>query len=203
MVTPRVGPGIEPPISKKKQKEAAASARTTAGGTSAASSSGLKPGPKDKEKDGAKTGNKAHGNHSKTAGGGHGGAGGASHGTSKKKDGQQHRGEGGRLAGDKLTAANEAKLLGEIDEDFYFPSQSGKSKPPNENANDELIPGQESGNQSDLEIELIFKGLVASHPGQPLATAGMGSAWVNPKWSKFGKLGVKESFRDAFRSGKP
>ncbi|KAG0140129.1 hypothetical protein CROQUDRAFT_53734 [Cronartium quercuum f. sp. fusiforme G11] len=198
VVTPRVGPGIEPGVSKKKKKEAAAGAQNSSGDTAIASSSGSRAGPKDKEKDVTKTGTKSHSSHNKAAGGGHGGTGGGggAHGSSRKKDGH-HRGEGGRSAGDKLSAASEAKLLGEVDEDFYFTPLPAKPKPANEA--EELITEQESGSQSDLEIELILQGIVASHPGQPLATAGMGSAWVTPRWAKFGKLGIKEGFRDAFR----
>ncbi|KAH9809341.1 SCA7, zinc-binding domain-containing protein [Melampsora americana] len=189
VVTPRVGPGIEPGVSKKKKKEAARAAmgNTTTTGIN-------KHGTKDKERDHPKQNGKSNNTHNRSFGG-TGGGNGVSSG-SKKKDGQ-HRGEGGRSTGDKLSAANEAKLLGEIDEDFYFPVTPPKAQTVMEV--DGVITEEDPNSHSDVEVELIIKGLIASQPGQPLVTSRMGSAWVNPRWSNFGKLGVKESFRDAFR----
>lgn len=191
VVTPRVGPGIEPGVSKKKKKQAAG-ACAAMGNTN--TSGGMKHGTKDKERDHTKHNGKSSNTHNRAFGGAGGGSGASS---GKKKDGQHHRGEGGRSTGDKLSAANEAKLLGEIDEDFYFPVTP--AKPQTAMEVDGAIPEEDPTSHSDVEVELIIKGLIASQPGQPLVTSSMGSAWVNPRWSNFGKLGVKESFRDAFR----
>lgn len=208
MVTPRVGPGIEPGVSKKKKKKKEGSGAQTeaeADGMVVPTAAKSKPSAKEREKDKTGTKSKSGGGtaHSKSTGGGGGGGGGA-HGGSKKKD-PNHRnraGEGKRPTGEKMTAANEAKLLGEIDEDFGFstslPHPPGAG--PDEMEMDGMRPEEEEiDHQSDLEMELIVKGIVASRSGQPLVASGMGSAWVTPRWSKFGKLGVKETFRDAFR----
>ncbi|KAI9631001.1 hypothetical protein KEM48_013365 [Puccinia striiformis f. sp. tritici PST-130] len=127
----------------------------------------------------------------------------------------------------KLSAANEAKLLGELDADFYLivppPKKSSSSssklqqkstpidvdgdtvmggEPPDHHPHQLDSEGEEdrSDNESDSEFEAVLKGLIISQNflRKPCSFSSSSSSAVNC-WSKFSKLGVRESFANSFK----
>jgi len=278
VVTPRVGPGIEPGLSKKKKKELASLANKNSSNNNGNSkrsendastgsnnnsisknqtgngSSGNKNNKSGQVKDKDKSSNSAH--HTSKSGNGDpksSAAGGNASGTNKKSSGHaglSSKGEA-RTTSAKLSAVNEAKLLGELDADFYLvvpPKKSGPKKaavtggvqpgsmdrdgdtamgepavdaplPPPPPPPDRPLPNEkiedddeDSGNESDEEFEAVIRGLIVSQsflkpvtllPSDPLAKnpfppPSACSLHVN-HWSKFAKLGVKESFKNSFK----
>jgi len=280
VVTPRVGPGIEPGLSKKKKKELASLANKNSSNNNGNNkrsendastgsnnnnsnsknqagngSSGNKNNKSGQVKDKDKSSNSAH--HTSKSGNGDpksSAAGGNASGTNKKSSGHaglSSKGEA-RTTSAKLSAVNEAKLLGELDADFYLvvpPKKSGPKKaavtggvqpgsmdrdgdtamgepavdapllPPPPPPPDRPLPNEkiedddeDSGNESDEEFESVIRGLIVSQsflkpvtllPSDPLAKnpfppPSACSLHVN-HWSKFAKLGVKESFKNSFK----
>ncbi|PLW30688.1 hypothetical protein PCANC_18701 [Puccinia coronata f. sp. avenae] len=297
VVTPRVGPGIEPGISKKKKKELASLANKNP-------SNGGNKGNEDDPSSGSAQNNNNNSNnnnnngnnknpvgngsgannkhqksgqvkdkssssghhHASKSGGGDGkvpsGAGGHPSGGTKKAGG--HTGQPSakgdhRTTSAKLSAVNEAKLLGELDADFYLviPPKAERKKAagprPVDRDGDTAMAGDPpaladaapppdgpsptratarlqkqadhdhdqdhdhedgSANESDSEFEAVIRGLIvaqnllkpatllssdppqkSSFPPPPSCSYSLHS---NP-WSKFSKLGVKESFKNSFK----
>ncbi|KNZ59301.1 SAGA-associated factor 73 [Puccinia sorghi] len=273
VVTPRVGPGIEPGLSKKKKKELASLANKNSSNNgnnkrnendaSSSSnnnnsnnknqvgngSSGHQNNKSGQVKDKDKSSHSAH--HTSKSGNGEpksSAVGGNASGTNKKSSGHaglSSKGEA-RTTSAKLSAVNEAKLLGELDADFYLVVPPKKSGPKNVAVTGAVRPGpmdkdgdtamgepavdapappewplpkeqiedddEGSGNESDEEFEAVIRGLIVSQsllkpvtllPSEPLARnpfppPSACSLRAN-HWSKFAKLGVKESFRNSFK----
>ncbi|KAH9455655.1 hypothetical protein Pst134EA_023113 [Puccinia striiformis f. sp. tritici] len=263
VVTPRVGPGIEPGISKKKKKELASLANKNNNNNQSNSDKNGSNGDQSQENDNSNNNNQvknqSSGNStqgqvvnksttsnstkssgqakSNTGGGGGGGSqgGGTSQvtGTNKKTNhpsSQSLSKTGGTqtsTSSTKLSAANEAKLLGELDADFYLivppPKKSSSSssklqqkstpidvdgdtvmggEPPDHHPHQLDSEGEEdrSDNESDSEFEAVLKGLIISQNflRKPCSFSSSSSSAVNC-WSKFSKLGVRESFANSFK----
>ncbi|MBW0568313.1 hypothetical protein O181_108028 [Austropuccinia psidii MF-1] len=244
VVTPRVGPGVKPGLSKKKKKELGNTTNHNINPSSSTqgvidSSKKQSSGVKDKTTGNSNSNSKQTSSKTQT-----GGSNGVSSHSNKKKEGHGHH-KTQRSTTEKISAANEAKLLGEIDEDFYLiippkpqpkplrtetdqdgdtrmneaevveeglmkqVSNDGVLSPKKEVSklvSETVVTTVEAGEEdevdspSDVELELVIKGLISSKSGQPLARQSMASAWLNPRWSKFGKLGIKENFREAFKT---
>ncbi|OAV91320.1 hypothetical protein PTTG_08230 [Puccinia triticina 1-1 BBBD Race 1] len=279
VVTPRVGPGIEPGLSKKKKKELATQVnkngnnggstsgqndasngsstnhtnRNQSGNGSSGNGNNKSGQAKDKDKatSSANHPSKSGTGASKSSAGG-GNQGGHGSGSTKKsggQSGQPTKGEHGRTTSAKLSAANEAKLLGEVDADFYLvvppksaakttktPVVAGPRQGPVDRDGDTPMaaPGPEapadprppfvatkedsedeaSENESDEEFEAVIRGLIVSqnflHPISLLSSEAHSKNPFPPppsssypthstQWSKFTKLGVKESFKNSFK----
>lgn len=272
VVTPRVGPGIEPGLSKKKKKELANQANKSANGednndnnrsnssNQSNKNSGSNPSTqksnnsKDKEKStNSNSLSKSTNPGTKSSSGANGGATGSSNANNKKSTHPGQSKSDNRTISEKISAINQAKLLGEVDDDFYLiipahlktlkkkkpagqvdqmvdqdgdtpmalpgsdaqMTQANQQTPPEKPAinRDDDQDDDQSVTESDIELELVIKGLIVSQsnlrPADMILSShhhhSKHSAYSPPYslhsnyWSKFGKLGVKENFKNAFK----
>ncbi|KAI8457291.1 SAGA-associated factor 73 [Phakopsora pachyrhizi] len=258
VVTPRVGPGIEPPQSKKKKAAAAAAAANSTSSTNLnlnkenpnSSNKQSKNNYSNNSRSNQSTSNSIRNsknlrvtsssvlnNPKSTSKSSTNGQNQTSQ--NRRKDLNQHS----RTINDRV---NEAKLLGETDQDFYLlieprqrkirgtrvaikeighdplsgateirpdPDRRDTTNGDEIRVDDERIVlqqevQQEDGDEddddddespSDREVEMIISALAYSGSGKPLGNPRMGSAWLHHRWSRFGRLGLKDSLRESFK----
>lgn len=84
-------------------------------------------------------------------------------------------------------------LYGEVDEDFEEDEKGGRTG---------IGGAMSDASDSDDETDLVLRGLAASSGGRPLAGGdhALGGLWMS-RWNRFGKYGVREGYREAFRLG--